>query len=231
VKAEWGADAKFLSVYRHLPAEAFSRLTFDQICKLRHSSDTMMDNSVEEMFKKDPRYLVIQKIRSSLWRWGSSRGAWNEIVDAYDGLRRFDLGLKGFDIVLDHTTGHNERGYSEHARTFLDGVFGFMVRHNGQHVMMIGFSFAGDGRLLLQQVQSVRQKGNRWLYEFPQRRVEFVIDSLRAAFPEHRVLVVDGAVSRVDRARKSLAAGGDTEWNPVSQPRRGWFRGRRPPTT
>jgi hypothetical protein len=230
VEEQWGPDADFGKIYYHLPLTAFGRLTFDELCKLRHSSGVMMDSSVEELFRKDPRHVVVRKIASSLWRWGRNEKKWNEIVDAYDGLRRFDLGLPGFDAVLDYTTGWNERGASEHSRTFLDGVFGFMVRHRGQHVMTVGFSFAGDRRLLLQQVQSARQKGNRWLYSFPQRRVEFVIDRLQAAFPDHSILVVDGAElarssiesyrrglgsarARVERARAALESGSAASWH------------------
>ena len=197
------ADEACLESYcSSYPLSAFASLTFDELCKVRHSRNTMMSSDVESLFDCDPRYVVVRKIESSVWRWGHAKADWNELVDAYDGIRRFDLSLHGFDAVLDHTTGWNEKGYSEHSRTYLDGVFGLVVRHRGRHAMTIGFSFAGRRRILLQQVQLARRSGNRWLYRFPANRLEFVIGRLAAAFPRHAILVADGA-SLAERTLRS----------------------------
>ena len=128
------------------------------------------------------------------------RATWSEIVDACDGIRRFEFGVPGFETTLDHTTGCNEHGYPNHARTYLDGVFGFLVHFGGSHALAIGFSVSGDRSILLQQIQTTGRRGNRWLYRLPTGCVPHAIDRMRAAFPDHRVLLADGA----DVARQNL---------------------------
>jgi hypothetical protein len=188
----WGSREGFDGSYQYLSLEKLKGLSFDELCKMRHSSIVMMSN-LEELFTKDHRYNIIRKIENSIWFWGSFRSNWNEIVDAYNGIRNFDLGLPGFDVVLDYTSYHNMRGHSVHSRTYLDGVFGLMIRHHGKHVMTLGFSVSDDRKLLVHQVQLAQPKGNRWLYSFPRHRLEFLIDRMSMAFPLHRILVVDGA--------------------------------------
>lgn len=190
----------FDRISHNLPMRAFARLSLDEIAKIRHSTSMMMDRSVEDAFDHEPNHVLVNKIASSMWRWGFSRGDWNGIVDAYDGLRSFDLGIEGLEVRLDHTTGRNECGYSEHSRIFLDGVFGLLVHHRGEHVMTIGLSVMGGRRLLLQQVQLRSRRGNRWLFRMPANRMEFVVDRLMSAFPRHAIHVADGA----DIAARSL---------------------------
>lgn len=105
-----------------------------------------------------------------------------------------------FEITLDQTTGRNDYGHSEHSRTYLDGVFGFLVHWKGEHVMTIGFSFAAGRRLLIQQVQNTKRTGNRWLFRLPRNRMEHIIDQFRTAFPKHHIHVADGA----DYAHRSM---------------------------
>ena len=183
---------KFKDAVGNLPLRAFAGVTTDQLCKIRYSQFTMMDQSVEKAFETDPTLLTIRKIENSAWRWGMTKPAWNEIVDAWDGIRRFDIGVPGMSATLDFTTGYNERGYSRHSRTYIDGVMAFLVHHRGKHVMTVGFSVAAGRRLLLQQVQLTSPRGNRWLFGLPRPRLEFVMDRLSAAFPRHRILVADG---------------------------------------
>ena len=191
-QAHYGTQRPFLEVLHDLPMHALARLSADELCKVRHSSMVMMDASVERAFEERPVLNLVRKIGSSMWRWGCRRALWNETVDAYDGIRAFDIGLPGFTTTLDFTTGYNPRGYSEFSRTFLDGVFGFLIHHEGRHVMTVGFSLSTGRSLLLQQVQLTQRRGNRWLYRLPTGRMEFVVDRLRAAFPRHRIMVADG---------------------------------------
>jgi hypothetical protein len=191
-QAHYGTRRPFLEVLHDLPLHAFARLSADELCKIRQSSVVMMHTSVERAFEEHPVLNLVRKIGSSMWRWGVRRALWNETVDAYDGIRAFDVGLPGFSATLDFTTGYNPRGYSQFSRTFLDGVFGFLVHHGGRHVMTVGFSLSTGRNLLLQQVQLTQRRGNRWLYSLPSGRMEFVVDRLRAAFPRHRIMVADG---------------------------------------
>src|SRR3546814_1923886 len=64
----------------------------------------------------------------------------------------------------------------KHSRTPLDGVFAYLVQYKGEHVMTLGFSLINDRQILLQQVQLKNRTGNRWLFRFPENRLEFIID-------------------------------------------------------
>lgn len=231
--ADWAQDrygdrkkVELKDIAHSIPMEIYRRITPDELCKVRYSSTFMMDASVEDAFKREPQLTVFQKIVSSMWRWGVGRGDWNEIVDCYEGIRRFDLGHPDFEIRLDHTTGYNERGYSEHSRTFLDGVFGYLVHYKGEHVMTLGFSLMEGRKLLIQQVQTKNRAGNRWLFKLPRNHLEHVLDHFKAAFPRHRMFLVDGedlmkgnisnyrsgleeATEREARARRTLERDGD----------------------
>lgn len=190
------------SVLHKMQAPFFTKLGVEKGCKAMLSVHYALDSDVSSVICHDPSFDLVRKIANSIWQWGYARAKWNEIVDAWNGIRSFDLGLPGFEVTLDYTTGHNEMGYSRDARTFLDGIFGFLVHWKGEHVMTIGFSLAGNRRLLLQQVQAVRPTGNRWMFRLPANRMEFIIDRLAAAFPRHTVHVGDG----MDYTGRSLAS-------------------------
>jgi hypothetical protein len=201
----WYGPFDFATQYHRLPLKALRRFNFDELYKLRYSSSTMMDASVEDHLKKDPNYCVLEKICSSLWRWSSSRGTWGEIVDAYNNIRAFKLDIPGFEVRLDHTTSYNEFGRGQYShRTYLDGAFGFLVHYKGEHMLTIGFSILSERRLLLHQVQSAKRSGNRGLFKLPCNRVEFVLDRFAKCFPGYRLFVVDG----VSLAKKTVASYG-----------------------
>lgn len=188
--------------YYKLPLGAFRNFSFDEICKLKYSTSIMMDETVGKLFDKQPNYEVVRKIMSSMWRWGVGKGTWNEVVDVWNGIRQFSLGLNSdFEIRLDYTTGYNEFGHSKYSRTFIDGVFAFLVYYKRKHVMTIGFSMTEGRRILIQQVQLKQQSGNRWLYKFPKNRMEFVIDLFVKHFPGFTLCVIDGE----SLARKTIA--------------------------
>lgn len=184
----------FITDCINLPLTAFRNFSFDELCKVFFSQETIMHRSVDDAFNKNARFEIIRKIRSSMYRWGFDIGTWNEVVDTYEGIRRFSIGLPrdDFEVRLDYTTGYNEKGYSKFSRTFLDGVFGFLVYYKRTHVMTIGFSFTKGRRLLIQQVQSAKRTGNRYLYHFPKNRLEFIISRFKAAFPSHQIYVING---------------------------------------
>lgn len=185
-------DAEFL--VRRLPASVLLKaFTFDQVCKIRYSGCTTMASSVDELFRDVPEYAIVRKIDNCMWRWGCGSGVWNEVVDAYNGIRNFKIPLEDFDVRLDFTTGSNERGYALESRTYLDGVFGFLVYYKGEHVMTLGFSIADRRRVLVQQVQLVRRKGNRFLFRMPENRIEFFLNCFAAAFPRHKLCMADGS--------------------------------------
>jgi len=176
-----------------LPINLLSGLTFDELCKINYSSSFVMDDSVEKLFKKNYQYEIVRKIKSSMWRWGYGRDVWNEVVDAYDCIRHFTFtNIPHFEIRLDYSTYSNERGYSKYSRTFLDGVFAFLVYYKEEHVMTIGFSIVAGKIVLLQQVQLAQRRKNRFLYKLPSNRLEFIVGLFRQNFPEHSIYLTDG---------------------------------------
>ena len=189
----YGENTEFSQIYHQLPFEAFKGFSFDELCKLRYSTIFTMDKSVDAKFKTEPQYQIIHKIQNSMWRWGLGKGTWNEVVDAYNNIRNFKFGSDAdFEIGLDYTTGYNEYGYSEHTRTYLDGVFAFLVYYKKKHVMTLGFSLMENRTLLLQQVQLTQRSGNRFLYKLPENRLEYVISQFKQSFPSYSVYVIDG---------------------------------------
>lgn len=183
----------FHTEYHRLPLYMFTGFSFDELCKLYHSSFFMMSSSVDDLFERDAQYEIVRKIKNSIWRWSSCSSMWNEIVDGYNNIRNFVfIENQDFDIRFDYTVGCNQRGYSKYSRIFLDGVFGLLVYHKGVHVLTIGFSIGSNRQLYLQQVQLARRSGNRWLYKLPKKRLEFVIDRLRECFVGYTIHVIDG---------------------------------------
>jgi len=207
-RERYGDDKPFdIAVVSHrIPMDIYEGLSVDELCKIHHSTMMMMDSSVDEVFKEQPRYEIYRKITSSAWRWGTGRLKWNEVVDTYEGIRAFGMGHPDFEVTLDHTTWFNECGYSKYSRTFLDGAFGYLVHYRGRHVMTIGFSVMANRRLLIQQVQLKSRRGNRWLFKLPSNYLEHVIDRFRESFPRHRLFVVDGG-DVIGKSLSDYAAG------------------------
>lgn len=164
----------------------------ESIAKISHSSIFMMDQTVEDKLRSDPELKLYHKIRSSMWRWGAGSSGWNEIAQVYNSILNFSIDVPGFSVAIDHTTGFNEKGYSEHSRIYLDGVFAYNVHYKGEHVMTIGFTIMANKVLLLQQIQNVRAKGNRWRYKLPENLLEYIVDRFKNVFPEHDMYVADG---------------------------------------
>lgn len=200
--ARFGEDVTFEDRSHHMEFMCMKRLSYDQICKVRFSTIYMMDKTVEDEFEKTPKFALVQKITNSMWRCGFTKGNWNEIVDCRNSLLSFDLGLDDFEIRLDHTKYHHSRGGGLYSDVYLDGVFAYLVYYRGEHVMTLGFSIMGDYRILVQQIQMTKRKGNRWLFKFPANRNEFILDRFRAAFPHHAIYIADGG----DTARKNLSS-------------------------
>jgi len=186
---------------RKLRRSYLGDLGFETVCRIRASSMFAMSSSMEELFEEDPRHAMFDRIRSSMWHWGAARPAWNDYVDAYEGLRRFSVDLPEFEARITWTSTYCDGNQSDHCDTWLDGHFAYLIHYRGVHVMTLGFSLAGEGRLLVQQVQLASPRGNRWLFRIPGNRMEFAVDLFRQAFPSHEILVVDG----IDLARRNIA--------------------------
>jgi len=189
----YGDNFVFLKNYYQLQLKMLGGFSFDELCKLRYSSIFTMEKSIDKLFETNPRYEIVRKIQSSMWRWGYGRGSWNQLVNAYENIRKFSfVDDPDFELRLDYTTYNNEFGYSKYSRTFLDGVFAFLVYYKNKHVMTIGFSVLEKRRILIQQVQSAVRIGNRYLFRLPQNRLEFVIGLFHKNFSGYTFSVIDG---------------------------------------
>lgn len=187
-------DMPLLEAVRRLPLSGFEHLTFDELCKVKYSSCIMMSDDVEKSFEEGDlhHHVLMRKIMSSMWRWGTSSRKWNEVVDAYEGILRFDLPMKDFEVRLDFTDWWHAFGRGRSSNVWLDGVFAYLIYYRGKHVMTLGFSVAKDRKLLVQQIQLRERRGNRWLYKLPSNYVEFFLGLFRESFPDHQLHVVDG---------------------------------------
>lgn len=208
IKENLDTEKPLEDIVRNIPYNLFNPDSFEKICKIRLSSYIMLNNTLEDLFDDNPEYRIIRKIQSSMWRWGHKRSTWNELVHAYNAIRSFSLNKEDFKVRLDYTTSVNERGRSEYTRTFLDGVFAYLVYYKGKHVMTLGFSLAPNKKVLIQQIQIKERKGNRWLYKLPENYVEYAIDCFAKAFPKYKLYLVDGASlieGYIDSYKNSLA--------------------------
>lgn len=150
----------------------------------------MMD--INKKFEKNFNYEIIRKLSNSMWRWEMSYKSitsWNTIVDAYNCIR--SVKIDNFDITLDYTTSCNEKGYSKFSRTYLDGVFAFLIHYNGEHVMTIGFTVLSNHRILINQVQLVKKHGNRFLFKMG-NRIEWSIDLFHTFFKNFNIYLIKG---------------------------------------
>jgi hypothetical protein len=177
------------------PDEFYETCSFEEHAKIFATTFFQLPRDLKKRFDDEPRYRIVRKLRSSLWRWGygASDVEWNNIVDAYNGIRNFSFGLPDFSVTLDHTTGYNEYGYGEYDHTtYLDGVFGLRVHYRDQHVMTIGFSIARGKKLLIAQVQMKKEKGNRFLFKLPMNHVAYAVLLMKKYFPGFRHYLIDG---------------------------------------
>ncbi|WP_143225586.1 hypothetical protein [Acetobacter pomorum] len=193
-------ELEYQSIFR-LPLSLIGRTSFETLCRVYSGSRVMLNEHIEDLFQRSPPHRLLSKIKNSIWRSSLIHAGWNEIVEAWQGLHRFEMGNLGLEVEVDHTTGFNTHGYAEYSyNTYLDGSMAFLIKYRGAHVLTIGFTFASCKRLLIQQIQFTQRTGNRWLFKLPIHYASFVISKLRSAFPNHRLYIVSG----VDLAERSI---------------------------
>ena len=172
-----------------LPIECFAEFTTDEKIRVIHNN-IFMSELGEEM-ENNVEFNHFNKLRLAFWHWGSTK-SYAHFVEAYNSIRSFDFGMEGFETYLDHSTSCNERGYANfHRNVYLDAELGFMIYHQGEHVLTIGFSPSKVG-VLLAQVQCATPKGNRWLFKLKTTLLEHVVNRFKIAFPGKDLYLING---------------------------------------
>ena len=220
-------DTEWLKAHGHdVYLRHLSGCTVNEIAQYSHAL-TFSGRFTNE-FENMPHLYWFRKIRNAAWRWGVCRLTWNQVVDFHEVLMAFDFDLPDFEVRYDHTRGCNERGttcYTVNAAatesTWLDGVFGLIVRYKGQHVLTVSVSPTEYG-LTVHQVQLKNPKGNRWMYTLPCSVLEYVLLRLQAAcnvLPTPMPLHLIDADSLVEFIRGVYGAKLPADWNDTCAPR------------
>ncbi len=142
---------------------------------------------------KHPIYKFVDKMAISAKHWGNKPLNWDELVKFHRLLMSFEIGLPGFEVTYDYTMlYHHQRGWAEFTgerqkgpedpktKPWLDGEIGLIISFQEEHVMTVGVSPSSKG-LLVNQIQLLKKKGNRWLYKLPKSYFEIVLEQLLTA--------------------------------------------------
>lgn len=169
----------------------YKNFTSNELAKIIYTSVYTQADRGKFLEEHNPTLWMIHKITSSYWRTSYTSNNWNQIVDSYNSIKNFDLNKKDFSIKLDTTSYFNEKGYSRFSRTFLDGVFSFVIHYKNKPVMNVSFSVSvdkkGNNLIQLSQFQCINNKGNRWIYKFGHDYVEQITKMFITQFPNHKI--------------------------------------------
>lgn len=186
---------EWLEILRELPLRSLlEEFSFNELARINYDDPFFFCEKITRFIGRSPQFRLLQKIKSSFCEWGSNNDhtTWNTAIDVYEQIRTFSIPLADFEVSVDWTIGHHPRGNSEKHHVYLDGVFAYYVRYRGVHVLTIGFSFTDKGELLLQQVQLVKNKGNRFLYSLPCHYIEWVTELFRSHFSGRDFFIAEG---------------------------------------
>ncbi len=143
--------------------------------------------------ENNPTLWILHKIANSYWRNGMRSDNWNQVVDSYESLRTFDLGIKDFTVKLDTSSGYNDKGYSRFNRIYLDGMLSYAIYYKGKLVLNVSFCFTQNDKgvnvIQVRQIQCVNKKGNRWIYKMS-NYVETILYKFVQHFTNHKVLLL-----------------------------------------
>jgi len=177
------------------------------ICKLKHSCVYSKGMKFNLALESEIAPLVMDRIRLSAWHNHYHTLKWAEMVQVYNSLRTFSVGLADFSVAFDHTTGCNPKGYTrnylkestDHPRLFIDGELALIVSYKGSPVLVMSFNVSRPTRnaapaIYIRQIQMMKKTGNRWLFKLPCHYMEFFAMRMRAAFPHNEIFLIRGDV-------------------------------------
>lgn len=180
---EWGHELELWEMAKFC--------SFAEIARFAH--ELQYDGDLVSSLRKHPLYRFVDKLGLSAEHWGKKPLKWDELVKFHRLLVAFEVGLPGFEVTYDYTMiHHHPRGWSEFTgerqscpsdpktKPWLDGEIGLIISFEGEHVMTIGVAPSAKG-LLVNQVQLLKKRGNRWLYKLPKPYFEFMLERLLVA--------------------------------------------------
>lgn len=164
--------------------------SFAEIARFAH--EQTLGGELQSCLMKHPLHMFVRKLSISAEHWGSKDVSWDELIKFHRLLTGFDVGLPGFEVTYDCTPRYLERGWSYYTgerqsgphdpktKPWLDGDIGLIISFNGEHVMTIGVAVSTAG-LLVNQIQLLKKRGNRWLYKLPKPYFELMLERLHVA--------------------------------------------------
>lgn len=178
---EISEDLMHITISRLWPAQVLQNFNEVEIALLTFSTGFSLPRWEKEVNESVPLLRIIKKIELASWRAHSKSLTWNQVVDIYNRMITFDLGMTDLTMRIDLTSDTSRKGYSSYCDVFLDSELGFVFFHQDRHVFSIGFNaIVREGRLSLriEQVQLRQKKGNRFLYKMGGNYFQFVLERL-----------------------------------------------------
>jgi hypothetical protein len=195
-------------VERMQPSRMVEQFSVTDLCRIRHSALYTKNDEFVLAMHSEVAPLIVERIRLSGWHNSTSTFSWDEMAQIYNQLRTFSMGLPGFSVSFDHTTGCNPKGYSsyfydpdnaERPRIYIDGELAFLINFKGKPVMVVSFNVSKPSRnaapaIYIRQVQLLAKTGNRWLFKLPCPYMEHVIIRMREAFHKNDLYLIRGDI-------------------------------------
>lgn len=202
---------ELMQIASNLPLEPyFNDFTYEELLKFMFGG--AVETAVHRAFKRRfefPEDFEIQmpevmeysyKLMNSIYQLGPLHASWNKFAAAFNAIPSLNLGSQ-FELRFDHTRVPLRIGWAQHVEhqvrsrvsspdyssyfaenmLYLDGIFAYLVYLEGKHVLTIGFS-VGEGRILINQIQPRRPKGNRWIYQLNRDLFSYILDRMYQHF-------------------------------------------------
>lgn len=175
------------------------RLDVQDMMRINSSTIISLGDKFNKLEHKLRPAWLFRKIELSSWHWGKYKSAsYNECVDVYNSITKFDMGIEGFSVEVDTSSSWcNEKGYSKYTRTFLDAELAYIIRYKGKHVLTVSFNaiLGGDKTIQIRQIQCKNKKGNRWMYKLPKNYIEFIVDKFFEIFQGYDIYMIRAATA------------------------------------
>lgn len=180
-----------IALVRYLPdAYVLKKFSTVELIALKASSVICFPTSLEEQMSMSHSYHLWNKACLSSWHKKYKALKWNTFVKFLACLKGLNFG-PDFTFEIDFTTGCNSKGYSCVKRLFIDGEIGLFLQYKGKHVITIALNLvqAEKPQIIIEQIQLVNKRGNRFLYKMGDSYMETLSKSIYFAFKPFKILM------------------------------------------